>query len=107
MEGENRAKKDPIKMTGKRPVQSERGRRGQEAQPKTLFLCSLSTRHFVSREAPACLPRPDGVGGEPDSNERWTTSCEGMKKYGISLGSVENGVYFREEKDRMCLLQKA
>jgi hypothetical protein len=30
-----------------------------------------------------------------------------MTGYGISLGSVENGVYFREEKERMCLLQKA
>jgi hypothetical protein len=30
-----------------------------------------------------------------------------MKRYGISLGSVENGVYFREEKERVCLLQKA
>jgi hypothetical protein len=38
--------------------------------------------------------------------ERWITSCEGVKGYGISLGSMENGVYFRKEKKGMCLLQK-
>jgi hypothetical protein len=55
----------------------------------------------VPREAPGLYRE------ELYSNERWTTSCEGMKKDGISLGSVENGVHFREEKERVCFLQKA
>jgi hypothetical protein len=40
-------------------------------------------------------------------NERWAASCEGMKRYGISLGSMENGVYSRKEKEGMFLLQKS
>jgi hypothetical protein len=54
------------------------------------------------------MPRETrGDRGECYSSERWTPSCEGIKRYGISLGSMENGVYFREEKERMCFLQKA
>jgi hypothetical protein len=56
---------------------------------------------FVPR-APARIGR-----GELRRNEWWITSCEGMKRYGISLGSVENGVYFRKEKEGMFLLQRA
>jgi hypothetical protein len=40
-------------------------------------------------------------------NERWITSCEGMERDGISLGSMENGLYSRKEKDGMFLLQKS
>ena len=39
-------------------------------------------------------------------NERWITYCEGMESNEISLGSVENELYFRREKKRMFLLQK-
>ena len=60
------------------------------------------------RLATSCPGKPPGLyRGELHKNERWITSCEGMKRYGISLGSVENGVYFRKEKEGMCLLQKA
>jgi hypothetical protein len=39
-------------------------------------------------------------------NERWIMDCEGMERNEISLGSVENGLYFRREKKRLFLLQK-
>ena len=39
-------------------------------------------------------------------NERQITYCEGMERNEISLGSVENGLYFRGEKGGMFLLQK-
>ena len=42
-------------VTGKCPVPPKRDRRGQGAQLIMIF---------PSREAPACLPRPDGVAGE-------------------------------------------
>jgi len=41
-----------------------------------------------------------------DRNERWVMDCEGMKRDEISLGSLENGLYFGGEKRRMFLLQK-
>lgn len=40
-------------------------------------------------------------------DERRIRDCEGMKRDEISLGSVENGLYFGREKERMFLLQKA
>jgi hypothetical protein len=39
-------------------------------------------------------------------DERRIRDCEGMKRDEISLGSVENGLYFGREKERMFLLQK-
>jgi hypothetical protein len=42
-----------------------------------------------------------------DWAERLVTDSEGMKRDEISLGSVENGLYFKREKGRMLLLQKA
>jgi hypothetical protein len=36
----------------------------------------------------------------------WISLHEGMKRYGISLGSLENGVHFREEKARVLPLQE-
>ena len=40
-------------------------------------------------------------------DERRIRDCEGMKRDEISLGSVENGLYFGREKERMFLLQEA
>jgi len=34
------------------------------AQYERNFLCSHSVRHWRAREAPPCLPRPNGVGEE-------------------------------------------
>jgi hypothetical protein len=42
-----------------------------------------------------------------DRDEERMTDCEGMKRDEMSLGSVENGLYFGREKKRMFLLQKA
>ena len=41
-----------------------------------------------------------------DRDEGRITDCEGMKRDEVSLGSVENGLYFRREKKRLFLLQE-
>ena len=37
-------------------------------------------------------------------NERWVRDCEGMESNEISLGSLEDGLYFRKEEKGMYLL---
>jgi hypothetical protein len=40
------------------------------------------------------------------SDERWKRYWEGMASDETSLGSMEDGLYFRKEKRRMFLLQE-
>ena len=91
MEVENRAKNDLIKAFDRQVPRKPRLVGGAKGHNQKHYF-------FPGK------PRP--VAGELHKNERWITLCEGMIRYGISLGSVENGVYFRKEKEGMCLLQK-
>jgi hypothetical protein len=58
------------------------------------------------------MNRGSGIGQEEglikafDRNKRRITYCEGMESNEISLGPVENGLYFRREKKRVFLLQR-
>jgi hypothetical protein len=52
------------------------------------------------------MRKKEGLIKASDRDERRIRDCGGMKRDEISLGSVENGVYFGREKERMFLLQK-